>query len=115
MSGVVNLLLQYLGLSAYSANLSADRLKPDMDVAVIELHKEQPTRNIKGSEVLTSKTTSFSVSQQGLYAVDGMIVSDISYISPADVIKIEFVDDALAAEYGMRGADGVLKITLRKE
>lgn len=240
MSGVVNLLLLYLGFSAYSANLSADRLKPGMDMSVIGKHTGQPTQHIKGvitafdkiplnnvsvrsletgnvvksdsfgrfsldcadrdiiiftaagfleqkvrvkkfrqvyinlkyaftknsfndavenklisertlenalsryhykgqrdysnytsiyniiqdefnflkvvgTEVHTSKTTSFSESQQVLYVVDGMIVSDISYISPMDVVKIEFVDDASAAEYGMRGANGVLKITLRKE
>jgi hypothetical protein len=78
------------------------------------IQSEFSTLKVVGTEVHTSKTTSIYLSQQVLYVVDGMIVSDISYISPADVVKIEFVDDASAAEYGMRGANGILKIALRK-
>jgi hypothetical protein len=78
------------------------------------IQNEFTTLKIVGTEVHTSRTTSFFASQQVLYVVDGMIVSDISYISPMDVVKIEFVDDASSAEYGMLGANGVLKITLRK-
>jgi hypothetical protein len=79
------------------------------------IQNEFNSLKVVGTEVHTSKTTSFSASQQVLYVVDGMIVSDISYIYPADVLKIEFIDDATAAEFGMQGANGVLKITLRKK
>lgn len=78
------------------------------------IQSEFPTLKVVGTEVHTSKTTSFYLSQQVLYVVDGMIVSDISYILPIEVAKIEFVDDASAAEYGIRGANGILKITLKK-
>ena len=78
------------------------------------IQSEFSTLKVVGTEVHTTKTTSFYLSQQVLYVVDGMIVSDISYISPIEVVKIEFIDDASAAEYGMRGANGVLKITLKK-
>lgn len=78
------------------------------------IQSEFSTLKVVGKEVHTVKTTSFSLSQQVLYVVDGMIISDISDISPMDVLKIEFVDNASAAEYGMRGGNGVLKITLRK-
>ena len=79
------------------------------------IQSEFSTLKVVGTEVHTVKTTSFYLSQQVLYVVDGMIVSDISYISPMDVLRIEFVDNASAAEYGMRGGNGVLKITLRKK
>lgn len=78
------------------------------------IQSEFSTLKVVGSEVHTTKTTSFYLSQQVLCVVDGMIVSDISYISPVEVVKIELIDDASAAEYGMRGANGVLRITLRK-
>lgn len=78
------------------------------------IQNEFTTLKVVGTEVHTVKTTSIYLSQQVLYVVDGMIVSDISYISPIEVDKIEFIDNASAAEYGMRGANGVLKITLRK-
>jgi hypothetical protein len=78
------------------------------------IQNEFTNLKVVGTEVHTVRTTSFYLSQQVLYVVDGMIVSDISYISPIEVVKIEFIDDASAAEYGMRGANGVLKITLKK-
>ncbi len=78
------------------------------------IQSEFSALKVVGTEVHTTKTTSIYLSQQVLYVVDGMIVSDISYISPIEVAKIEFIDDASAAEYGMRGANGVLKITLKK-
>jgi hypothetical protein len=33
---------------------------------------------------------------------------------PVEVEKIEYIDDSGAAVYGMRGANGVIKIKLRK-
>jgi hypothetical protein len=79
------------------------------------IQSEFSTLKVVGTEVHTTKTSSFYLSQQVLYVVDGMIVSDISYISPIEVAKIEFIDDASATEYGMRAANGVLKITLRNK
>jgi hypothetical protein len=70
---------------------------------------------VVGTNVYTTKALSFSMSPQVLYVVDDMIISDISFISPAEVQKIEFFDDNRSSEYGMRGANGVLKITLRKK
>jgi len=58
---------------------------------------------------------SFSLSSQVLYVVNDMIVNDISYISPTEIQKIVYLEDNEAAEYGMRGANGVLKITLKSK
>jgi hypothetical protein len=70
---------------------------------------------VSGTEVLNNKTSSFALSSQVLYVVDDMVVTDISFVRPGDVKTIEFLDDSYATAYGMRGGNGVLKITLRKE
>ena len=65
---------------------------------------------VEGPHVYTIKGQSFSLSAEVLYDVDGMILSDISFIMPVEVEKIEYIDDSGAAvAYGMRGANGVIK------
>jgi len=76
---------------------------------------EIPNVKVEGTNVYTTKGLSFSLPAQVLYDVDGMIVSDISYVMPVEVEKIEYIDDAGASAYGMRGANGVIKIILRKQ
>lgn len=50
-----------------------------------------------------------------IYVVDGVIVSDISYVSPNDIVSTEILKDASAtAIYGSRGANGVILVTTRK-
>lgn len=47
-----------------------------------------------------------------LYVVDGMPVSNIDFLSPADIQSIEVLKDASAtAIYGARGANGVVMVT----
>ena len=49
-----------------------------------------------------------------LYVVDGMIVSDISFLSPNDIATTEVLKDAAsAAIYGSRAANGVILITTK--
>jgi hypothetical protein len=69
---------------------------------------------VDGTSVLTTKGLSLYASPQVLYVVDDMIVSDISFIKPFNVKTIEYIDDADASSYGSRGANGILKITLKK-
>ena len=50
-----------------------------------------------------------------LYIVDGMTVSDISYLNMSDVESIEILKDASsAAIYGSRAANGVVIVTTKK-
>ncbi|MFI3303620.1 MAG: TonB-dependent receptor [Rikenellaceae bacterium] len=50
-----------------------------------------------------------------LYVVDGVMVSDISYLNPGDVESTEVLKDASAtAIYGSRGANGVILITTKR-
>lgn len=50
-----------------------------------------------------------------IFVVDGIIVDDVSFLSPNDVASTEILKDASAtAIYGSRGANGVILITTRK-
>ena len=50
-----------------------------------------------------------------LYVVDGMPVSNISYLNPNDISSVEVLKDASAsAIYGSRGANGVILITTKE-
>ncbi|MDE7120089.1 MAG: SusC/RagA family TonB-linked outer membrane protein, partial [Muribaculaceae bacterium] len=49
-----------------------------------------------------------------IYVVDGVIVDDISFVSPADIESTEILKDASAAAiYGSRGANGVVLVTTK--
>jgi len=50
-----------------------------------------------------------------IYVVDGIIVQDISYLSPSDIESTEILKDASSsAIYGSRAANGVILITTKK-
>jgi hypothetical protein len=68
---------------------------------------------VSGTSVYNNKIKSMNLNPQVLYVVDDKIVTDISYINPTYVKSIEFVDDVGATMYGVMGANGVLKITLK--
>jgi hypothetical protein len=68
---------------------------------------------VKGSSIVNKKVRSFDSNPQVLYVVDNKIVSDISYVNPAYVKDIEFIDDVGTTLYGSRGANGVIKISLK--
>lgn len=68
---------------------------------------------VTGSTVYNKKVRSFNSNPQVLYVVDGKVVSDISFVLPTDVKTIEFIDDVGATMWGVQGANGVLKITLK--
>lgn len=68
---------------------------------------------VNGTSVTNYKIRSFNTSPQVLYVVNDKIVPDISYINTVDVKSIEFIDDVRATLYGSKGANGVLKITLK--
>lgn len=50
-----------------------------------------------------------------LYVVDGVLMGDISFLSPADIESIDVLKDAAsAAIYGSNGANGVVLVTTKK-
>ena len=50
-----------------------------------------------------------------IFVVDGVIVDNISFLSPSDIASTEILKDASAtAIYGSRGANGVILVTTKK-
>lgn len=69
--------------------------------------------NVVGSSVTTQKQTSFTQSQEVLLVVNGIIVSDISFVLPVNVKSIVYVDGPDAAKYGSQGGNGAIEIILK--
>lgn len=95
------------------------RLKGEKDYSryrdIYELIKDEIYNvRVVGTEVYGTRNLSITEPPVVLYDVDGMIVTDISYVLPVYVKKIEYLDGVAAAPYGIRGANGVIKITLKK-
>jgi uncharacterized protein with ATP-grasp and redox domains len=68
---------------------------------------------VRGTTIYNKKIRSFDQTPQVLYVVDNKIVPDISFVSPTYVESIEFIDDVGATIYGVSGANGVIRITLK--
>jgi TonB-dependent SusC/RagA subfamily outer membrane receptor len=68
---------------------------------------------VSGKSVLIQQGHSFFGSSEPLYVVNGVIVVSIDFISPLDVKSITILKGSSAAIYGVRGANGVISITLR--
>ena len=73
-----------------------------------------PGVEIYGNEIIIRGERSLTGSNAALLVVDGMVVSDISYIQPSMVKSIDVLKGPAASIYGSRGANGVVLITLKK-
>jgi hypothetical protein len=69
--------------------------------------------SVKGNGIFNKKIRSMNLSPQVLYVVNDRVVTDISFVNTSDVKTIEFIDDVGTTMWGMQGANGVLKITLK--
>lgn len=68
-----------------------------------------------GSPYLIRGLTSVSISSTPLYVVDGIPVTDVSYVNPQDIGDITVLKDATAASiWGSRAANGVIVIITKK-
>jgi TonB-linked SusC/RagA family outer membrane protein len=57
----------------------------------------------------------YSSNAAPLYVVDGVWVTDVSFLNPSDIESVSVLKDASSeAIYGLRGANGVVLITTRK-
>lgn len=63
-----------------------------------------------GVGVFVRGAKSLEGSNEALYVVDGMVVSDISFVIPCQMKSITVLKDGAAAMYGARGANGVVVI-----
>jgi hypothetical protein len=103
---------------ALKTALNNDQLDKEKDysryLSIYELiENEFYNVSVRGTSVYNKKIRSFDLTPQVLYVVDGKIVSDISFVSPNHVKTIEFIDDVGSTLYGMQGANGVIKVTLK--
>ena len=71
---------------------------------------------VNGKNITIRGINSINSSTEPLILVDGVEVSDLSTISPEMVDRIDVLKDASSTSlYGIRGANGVILITLRKK
>jgi len=73
---------------------------------------EVPGVEVTGTSIKIRNATSFQLSTEPLFVVDGIIVPGINNIVPAQVKSIEVLKGSAASIYGARGANGVIVITL---
>ncbi len=67
-----------------------------------------------GMTIRVRGTTSFNGSNDPLYVVDGVPMTDISYLASDDIESMQILKDASsAAIYGSRAANGVIMITTK--
>lgn len=87
-------------------------IAPGVEVANTSGSPGSPVRiRLRGINTMNDANATVSA----LMLVDGVPVTDLSYISPADIESIEVLKDATAtAIYGSRGAAGVILITTKK-
>jgi len=64
----------------------------------------------KGVYVRGNKSLSSNVKNEAIYEVDGMIVSDISFLVPCDIASINILKSGGTAIYGAQAVNGVLII-----
>ena len=64
--------------------------------------------------VIIRGTSSLLNDPTALYVVNGIVVPSIDQISPADVESIDIVKAATSSKYGIRGANGAVEITTKK-
>lgn len=67
------------------------------------------------SPVVRIRGVNSTNSASPVYVVDGILQDDIEYLNPADIESIDILrDPSSIAVYGMRGANGVIAVTLKK-
>ncbi|MBT8260229.1 MAG: TonB-dependent receptor plug domain-containing protein [Flavobacteriaceae bacterium] len=67
------------------------------------------------NQVYIRGVSSFNLSNEPLFVVDGVIVNSITHILPIEVDKISVLKGASASIYGSRGANGVIEITTKHQ
>ena len=66
------------------------------------------------NKIIIRGISTINSSSDPLSLVDGVEITDLSTINPADVSSVDVIKDGSASIYGMRGANGVILITTRK-
>ena len=66
------------------------------------------------NEIVIRGGSSWEMSNEPLFVVDGVIVNSIDQISPMDIDRINVLKGVDASIYGSRGSSGVLEITTKE-
>ena len=69
---------------------------------------------VTSTNVYIRGSASFTGQIQALYIVNGVATSSIDWISPCQIKSIDILKDSNAAIYGVRAANGVVVINLKK-
>lgn len=74
---------------------------------------------VRGASTINSNQTAaeggFNPGQNPLFIVDGIFLTDISFLNPADISRMDILKDASAtAVYGSRGSNGVVLIETKR-
>lgn len=77
------------------------------------MNGELPGVIVKGKSIQIQGATSFMLSTEPLFVVDGIVVESVDGISPIMVKSIEVLKGSAASIYGSRGANGVILISLK--
>lgn len=78
------------------------------------LQGKVPGVQIVGTSIRIRGINTATGNTDALIILDGMEVSDVSDLNPADVASVEVLKDSEATLYGMRGANGVVIIKTKK-
>lgn len=78
------------------------------------LQGKVPGVQIVGTSIRIRGINTATGNTDALVILDGMEVSDVSDVNPADVASVEVLKDSESTLYGMRGANGVVIITTKK-
>ena len=76
------------------------------------IRHEVPGVVVSGRSIVVQQQNSFFGSSEPLFVVNGVIVNSIDYVSPIEVKSISLLKGSSASIYGVRGANGVISITL---
>lgn len=78
------------------------------------LRSKVPGVQVRGTQIMVRGVSSVNSGTDPLILVDGSEVNDISTIRPAEVKSVTVLKGSSASIYGIRGANGVILITLIK-
>ena len=98
---------------------SSTKIKVDNNAAAYKdiyeyLQGKVPGVQIVGTSIRIRGMSTPTGKPDALIILDGMEVSDVSDVSPADIASVEVLKDSEATLYGMRGANGVVIIKTKK-
>jgi TonB-dependent SusC/RagA subfamily outer membrane receptor len=104
-----------------ASNVDALNVKDDKNAATFDNIYDYIKGRVAGVRVTNSNkiiirgVSTFNLTSDPLFVIDGVVVSSIDHISPIEVDQISILTGASASIYGSRGANGVIEITTKHQ